>query len=83
VGGIPDLITDRISGFLVSPDDERGLTERIRWILENPVEARAMGREGRDFAAQFFSTEVYLSGYRQIFQVAQDGQLVNHEASAF
>jgi hypothetical protein len=42
-----------------------------------------MGREGRDFAAQFFSTEVYLSGYRQIFQVAQDGQLVNHEASAF
>jgi glycosyltransferase involved in cell wall biosynthesis len=83
VGGIPDLITDRISGFLVPPDDERGLTERIRWILENPVEARAMGREGRDFAAQFFSTEVYLSGYRQIFQVAQDGQLVNHEASAF
>ena len=71
VGGIPDIIEDHIRGFLVSPDDEQELTERIRWILENPDEARAMGREGRAFAAQFFSTEVYLDGYRQIFRAAQ------------
>lgn len=71
VGGIPDIIEDRIRGFLVAPDDEKELTERLRWILENPLEARAMGREGRAFASQFFSTEVYLDGYRQIFRVAQ------------
>lgn len=71
VGGIPDVIQDSVSGFLVSPHDERGLTDRIRWILQNPAEARAMGRQGRAFAEQFFSTEVYLNGYRQIFRVAQ------------
>jgi glycosyltransferase involved in cell wall biosynthesis len=71
VGGIPDVIEDHVSGFLVPPGNERMLTERIRWILENPARARAMGRNGHTFAEQFFSTEVYLDGYRQIFRAAQ------------
>jgi glycosyltransferase involved in cell wall biosynthesis len=71
VGGIPDVIEDHVSGFLVPPGNEEMLTERIRWILENPARARVMGRKGHTFAAEFFSTEVYLEGYRQIFRAAR------------
>ena len=71
VGGIPDVIEDRVSGFLVPPGNEEMLSERIRWILENPARARIMGRNGHAFAAQFFSTEMYLDRYRQIFRAAQ------------
>ena len=76
VGGIPDLIENGVNGFLVPPDDERALARRLAWILENPRQARALGQAGRAFAAEFFSTEVYLNGYRKIFQQAR-----NHRAS--
>jgi len=71
VGGIPDIIEDQVRGFLVPPDDEHALTEKIVWILKNPEEARAMGRCGRAFAAQFFSKDIYLDGYRQVFRAAK------------
>jgi glycosyltransferase involved in cell wall biosynthesis len=72
VGGIPDLIENGVNGFLVPPDDECALAQRLAWILENPRQARALGQAGRAFAAEFFSTEVYLNGYRKIFQQARN-----------
>jgi len=69
VGGIPDLISDGVNGFLIAPGDEKSLAEKIRLLLENRVAARAMGASGRSFAAQLFSTESYLKGYRQIFDM--------------
>jgi glycosyltransferase involved in cell wall biosynthesis len=71
VGGIPDVIDDGTRGFLVLPGDEKALAERIRWILDNPDKARAMGERGRAFAKQFFSTASYLQGYKHIFEVEQ------------
>ncbi len=71
VGGIPELVEDGATGFLVPPGDERGLAEKLRWILKNPDQARRMGRRARDFAQQFFSTEAYLDGYRRVFIGAQ------------
>lgn len=71
VGGIPDNIEDPVGGFLMSTDDEHVLTAKLVWILKNPDEARAMGRRGRAFTAQFFSKEIYLDGYRQVFRAAQ------------
>ena len=69
VGGIPELIKDGVNGFLIAPGDEKSLAEKIRLLLENRVAARAMGASGRSFAAQLFSTENYLKGYRQIFEM--------------
>ncbi|MGH8546816.1 MAG: glycosyltransferase family 4 protein [Gammaproteobacteria bacterium] len=71
VGGIPDMVKDGESGFLVPPGDETVLAEKIRWILNHPEEAKAMGCKGRAFAEQFFSTEAYVSGYRRIFEAAR------------
>lgn len=71
VGGIPELVEDGVRGFLVPPGDEIALAERLRWILTNPDNAGAMGERGRRFVEHFFSTESYLNGYKQIFEIAQ------------
>jgi glycosyltransferase involved in cell wall biosynthesis len=70
VGGIPELISDGVNGFLIAPGDEKSLAEKIRILLENRVAARAMGASGRSFAVQLFSTESYVKGYRRIFEIA-------------
>jgi glycosyltransferase involved in cell wall biosynthesis len=71
VSGIPDIVQDGVTGFLVQPGDEEKLVERIRWLLRCPDEARQMGERGRAFAERFFSIEVYAEGYRQLFEAAQ------------
>lgn len=71
VGGIPEVIQDGVTGFLVPPGDEPALADKIRWVLEHPAETDTMGRNARIFAERFFSTQVYVSGYQQIFEAAQ------------
>jgi glycosyltransferase involved in cell wall biosynthesis len=70
VGGIPDMVKDGVSGFLVPPGDDRALADKIRWILDHPKEADAMGCRARTFAEQFFSTDAYVRGYREIFEAS-------------
>jgi glycosyltransferase involved in cell wall biosynthesis len=71
VSGIPEIVQDGATGFLVQPGDEKQLTDKLRWVLENPDKAREMGHHARAFAERFFSTQMYVDGYRQIFEVAQ------------
>ena len=70
VGGIPDLITDEVTGFLVPPGDESALASKISWILQNPVKGREMGLEAQKFAENFFSSEIYVQEYRRLFELA-------------
>jgi glycosyltransferase involved in cell wall biosynthesis len=82
VGGIPEMVQDGITGFLVPPGDEEALAEKLRWVLSYPEQASAMARRARIFAQQFFSTEAYLQGYREVLELArkvvqgQDGAAV-------
>jgi glycosyltransferase involved in cell wall biosynthesis len=71
ISGIPDIVQDGVTGFLVQPGDEAALAEKIRWILEHPEESYAMGQRGRISAERVFSTETYLHAYREVFQAAQ------------
>jgi glycosyltransferase involved in cell wall biosynthesis len=71
VGGIPEMVKDGVTGWLVPPGAETTLADRLRWVLEHPEEAREMGRRGRAFAKTFFSTQAYVDGYRKIFEACQ------------
>ena len=46
-GGIPDLVINGKTGYLVDPGDSKGLAEAINQLLENPALRKTMGREGR------------------------------------
>jgi glycosyltransferase involved in cell wall biosynthesis len=82
VGGIPDLIEDGENGFLVPSNDAPTLAKRLHWVLANPRQARAMGQAGQNFASKFFSTELYLNGYREVFQHARGGSKARQHAIA-
>jgi glycosyltransferase involved in cell wall biosynthesis len=68
--GIPDVLTDGINGLLFAPGDEETLARHLRSILTEPAWARELGRAARDFAERGFSTERYLSGYRELLAAA-------------
>jgi glycosyltransferase involved in cell wall biosynthesis len=72
VGGIPEMIEDGVTGFLVPPGDVEALANRIRWILSHPDEAEEMGRRGRAFVSKWFSPDLYVRRYASLFEMAMD-----------
>jgi len=58
-GGIPDLVINGKTGYLVEPGDPGELTEAICNLLENPGRRLTMGREGRK-RCQLFSEELMI-----------------------
>jgi glycosyltransferase involved in cell wall biosynthesis len=55
LGGIPEVVEDGITGYLVTPGDERQLHDRIQKLLGDPGLARRMGRRARDLALERFT----------------------------
>lgn len=71
IGGIPELIEDGVTGWLVPPGDEAGLAGRVRWVLEHPQDAQVVAERGQAFAERFFSAELYVDGYRRVVESAE------------
>ena len=54
VGGIPNQVRDGWNGFLIDPGDEQQLADRIRHLIDNPVERERMGENSRRHAEEEF-----------------------------
>jgi len=52
VGGVPDLVQDGVTGYLVEPGDIKGFAEAIRKLLLDPDFAERMGKAGLDRVSQ-------------------------------
>ena len=48
VGGVPELIEDRVSGLLVPPGDVNALAGAIRELLRDPLLREELGRHARE-----------------------------------
>jgi glycosyltransferase involved in cell wall biosynthesis len=57
VGGIKFSVVDRVTGFLVPPNDPGALAEKLAILAANPALARAMGRAGMHRARSMFTWE--------------------------
>jgi glycosyltransferase involved in cell wall biosynthesis len=55
VGGIPSLVDDGRTGFLVPPGDARALRDRLEWLLSDSAMRHRMGRAGREKIAAMCS----------------------------
>jgi len=53
VGGIPELVEDGKTGYLVDLGDVLGLSEAITKLIENPSLRKKMGRQGRLSAKKY------------------------------
>lgn len=65
VGGIPVQIINGKTGFLVESVEQ--CADRCRWVLENPDDAKAMGRAGKEHVRANFLTPRLLRDYLKLF----------------
>jgi glycosyltransferase involved in cell wall biosynthesis len=52
-GGIPEVVTDGVTGLLVPPGDASALAHAIASILSDPQAAQVLGIAGRNRAREF------------------------------
>jgi len=55
VGGIPELVKDKVSGFLISRGEIGATAEAILRLISDPPTRTAMGQQGRQICEQNFS----------------------------
>ncbi len=70
IGGMPEIVKDGETGFIVPPGDSRAIEERIRWLREHPSERERMGRASRSWVLERFTWDRIAENHLQIYQRA-------------
>lgn len=65
--GIPSLVRDGETGYLVPIKDPEALAENIAILLQNPDKAREMGHKGREVYLEYFTIDKYVTNIEEVF----------------
>lgn len=57
VGGMPYIVKNGETGFIVPPNDTKALSKKISFLLNNPEKAKAMGKKARELVKKKFTWE--------------------------
>jgi glycosyltransferase involved in cell wall biosynthesis len=68
IAGVPEMVTDNASGFLVPPGDPAALADALDKVVSDKELARRFGEHGRKRAAGIFSIEASASSLRELFE---------------
>jgi glycosyltransferase involved in cell wall biosynthesis len=68
VGGIPEIIADGETGFLVEPQDWQALARAMLKIIENPALAERMGSAAQTRVREKFNCQNYYTAYHAMIQ---------------
>ncbi|MGA9771359.1 MAG: glycosyltransferase [Blastocatellia bacterium] len=67
VGGAREAVVDGKTGYLVPAGDDTAMAERIVFLLNHPVEARAMGEAARQRVEEKFSCHAQLEHAERLY----------------
>jgi len=67
VGGVPEILTDGINGFVVPPENPDRLAEAILHLLKDKNLSEHMAKNGLETVKQYFSKEIMMMRYRNLF----------------
>lgn len=85
VAGVPELVIDGESGFLVPPGDVETLTARIELLLADPDRRQAMGEAGRAKVIREYNSTLEAEKLSKLFAARtntnNDGHLDNPRGS--
>lgn len=70
LGGLPELVVDGETGWLVGPDDVPGLTRALLAAVRDPAESHRRGRTARHLAEQRFAPSVHLRKLASVYTEA-------------
>ncbi|AVR43844.1 hypothetical protein C7S20_00345 [Christiangramia fulva] len=59
--GIPDVVIDEETGYLVEEEDIRGMSERMLKLLRNPGRAKILGKNARERISSNFRLERHIN----------------------
>ncbi|WP_009631862.1 glycosyltransferase [Synechocystis sp. PCC 7509] len=72
--GIPELIEDGVSGFLVPEKDVDALVEKLALLIENPLNWVTMGQAGRAYVEKHYDTNKLNDRSIEIYQQVMKGK---------
>ena len=67
VGGVPDVVVDGETGYLVEAGDMRGMASAIIELLRNPEKAREMGQKGREAVYPKFAAQTLIANVAGLY----------------
>lgn len=70
VGGIPDIVEDGVTGWLVPPGDAEALARTILRVADRPEEARRVAGTGRERAEERFGWDRVLGDLAEVYREA-------------
>jgi glycosyltransferase involved in cell wall biosynthesis len=70
MGGLPEVVEDNITGFLVEPGNSEDLASKMKLLWENPELGQKMGQAGREKAIREYSEDVYYCRLLKIYEKA-------------
>jgi glycosyltransferase involved in cell wall biosynthesis len=68
VGGIPEIIEDGVTGWLVPPRDPARLAHAVRALIADPARRRTMGRLARERVRAHFSDEQHTAAVVNLYR---------------
>jgi len=68
VGGIPELVVDGKTGFLVEPRNPNQIAEKVIQILSDEQLARRMGRNAREGAESEFNMKDHVEKIIKVYE---------------
>jgi glycosyltransferase involved in cell wall biosynthesis len=68
VGGMPDMVLNDVTGYLLSPNQYKALSEKIAGALKNPEQLSVMSEQAVRFARSEFSVELQSSKYNALYE---------------
>ena len=68
VGGVPEVVIDKVTGYLVEKKNENELAEAIEKLIVNPELRLEMGKAGRDFVIQKYIWKDNLLAMKNLYE---------------
>ena len=66
VGGIPELMKNNETGFLIEKSDHQALIEKLELILNDVQNASNLGKAGKEFVSSNFSWKIIAKNFVSI-----------------
>ena len=74
VGGLPEVVTDGVSGFVCDPDDAAGMAQKSLALLADRERRDAMGRAAASDVRARFSAESIVPRYEALYEDVLGGR---------
>ena len=68
VGGIPEIVTNQVTGILTAPGNPKELSQAIKFLMESPEKRRYFSEQGKRHVQENFTWEKIAAAFELIIQ---------------